>query len=97
MQTILRHAFFSALVISFAGATAAHAQTVGAGFAGSYTASDLGSVTGLPGNYGGLTFLNNNTLLIGGAANVPGGRLYTVGVTRDGMNHITGFSQQFSI
>lgn len=92
MQTILKHALFSALVIGFTGTTAAHAQTIGAGFAGSYSASDLGSVTGLPGPYGGLTFLNNNTLLIGGAANGPAGRLYTVGVTRDGMNHITGFS-----
>jgi hypothetical protein len=77
------------------GATAASALTIGSGFSSSYTAVDLGSVSGLPTPYGGLTFLptDPNTLLIGGAANSAGGALYTVGVVRDaGTNKITGFS-----
>lgn len=92
MQTTLKQALYSALVVSFVGASAAQAQTLGADFAASYTATNLGSVTDLPPLYGGLTFLNNNTLLIGGAANTAAGLLYSVGVTRDALNHITGFS-----
>lgn len=72
--------------------TQAHALAVGVDFAADYTVASLGSVTGLPNNYGGLTFLNSNTLLIGGAANTGVGSLYTVGVVRDANNHITGFS-----
>lgn len=93
MQTTLRQALYGALVVSFVGASAAQAQTMGVDFAASYTATDLGSVTDLPPLYGGLTFLNNNTLLIGGAANTAAGLIYSVGVTRDGStNQITGFS-----
>ena len=61
-------------------------------YAGSYSASSLGSVPGLPSNYGGLTFLDSNTILIGGQANTSAGRLYTIDVTRGAGNHITGFS-----
>lgn len=62
-------------------------------FAASYTLTGLGSVPSLPTPYGGLTLLagNNNTLLIGGAANATGG-IYSIGVTRDGGGHITGFT-----
>ncbi|MFY9509549.1 MAG: PEP-CTERM sorting domain-containing protein [Rubrivivax sp.] len=70
----------------------AQGQVLGGDFSGAYTVTDLGSVADLPSNYGGLTFLNNSTLLIGGAANGPSGSLYTVGVVRDSANHITGFS-----
>ncbi|MGE0225554.1 MAG: PEP-CTERM sorting domain-containing protein, partial [Acetobacteraceae bacterium] len=41
---------------------------------------------------GGLTFLNSDTLLIGGNANGPAGDIKQIGVTRDGNGHITGFS-----
>jgi len=68
------------------------ALALGVDFAADYTVASLGSVAGLPSNYGGLTFLNNSTLLIGGAANTDAGRLYTVGVVRDLAGHITGFS-----
>jgi hypothetical protein len=74
------------------GAAASHAQTPGPAFSADYSAFDLGSVPGLPSNYGGLTFLNNNTILIGGAANTAAGRLYTIDVTRDAMGAITGFA-----
>lgn len=70
---------------------AVQAQTLGPGFADNYSAFSLGSVPGLPTNYGGLTFLDNNTLLIGGAANSASGSLYTIGVARDGDGAITGF------
>jgi hypothetical protein len=61
-------------------------------YAGSYTVSSLGSVPGLPAQYGGLTFLDNNTILIGGNANTAAGRLYTIDVVRGAGNHVTGFS-----
>jgi hypothetical protein len=61
-------------------------------YSGSYSLVSLGSVPGLPPLYGGLTFLDNNTLLIGGNANTAAGRLYTIDVVRDGSNQITGFS-----
>jgi hypothetical protein len=82
----------AAALAVFAATGTAQAQTLGADFSGQYTVNDLGSVTGLPQNYGGLTFLDTNTLLIGGAANGASGRLYTVSVVRDAQQHITGFS-----
>jgi len=70
----------------------AHAQVLGAGFAADYSVNSLGSVPDLPNNYGGLTFLDNDTILIGGAANGSSGRLYTIDVVRGTGGHITGFS-----
>lgn len=69
------------------------ALTLGDDFAADYTAVDLGSVPGVPTPYGGLTLLagTTDTLLIGGAANTAAGRLYQIGVTRDGSGSITGF------
>jgi PEP-CTERM motif len=63
-------------------------------FAGSYSATSLGSITGLPANYGGLTLKagDPNKLLIGGNANTASGLIYEVGVTRGAGNHITGFT-----
>jgi hypothetical protein len=63
-------------------------------YSGSYTAFDIGSVPGVPSLYGGLTLkaADNNTLLIGGNANIASGGLYAIGVTRNAGNHITGFS-----
>lgn len=79
-------------VLSLACLGGAHAQTLGPAFSSNYSAVNLGSVPGLPTNYGGLTFLDANTLLIGGAANSISGSLYTIGVTRSGTGAITGFS-----
>lgn len=81
-------------VVTVAGLLAgafAQAQTLGGDFAANYSLTDLGSVSGLPSNYGGLTFLNNSTLLIGGAANGASGSLYTVALERNADNHIVGF------
>src|SRR4051812_11824583 len=74
--------------------TTASAQTVAPAFTSSYSFVDLGSINGVPTNYGGLTlkFNDTNTLLIGGAANGPSGKLYSIGVTRDVNQHITGFT-----
>jgi hypothetical protein len=71
---------------------AAEALALGADFVADYNAVSLGSVPGLPPLYGGLTFLDNNNILIGGSANNAAGLIYQVGVTRDGDNHVTGFS-----
>ena len=59
-----------------------------------YSCVSLGSVPGVPPNYGGLTLLYNNpnVLLIGGAANGPTGRIYQIAVVRGTNNHIVGFS-----
>lgn len=81
----------AAAALAMAAAPAA-AQTLGTGFADDYSVTSLGSVAGLPSNYGGLTFLDANTILIGGAANGANGSLYTVDVLRDAEQHITGFA-----
>ncbi len=65
--------------------------TFGVSFAGSYTCNDLGGPSGIPGSLGGITFLDNNTLLIGGAANGAGGVIRSIDVLRDGSGHIVGF------
>lgn len=72
-------------------APTAGAQVMAPEFAADYSITDLGIVAGLPGSNGGLTFLDENTLLIGGAANTASGSLYTIGVQRDANQHITGF------
>jgi MYXO-CTERM domain-containing protein len=69
----------------------AHAITVQPPFDADYTATDLGAVPGLPDPYGGLLFLDDDTILIGGAANLLEGRFYTIDVTRDMDNRVNGF------
>ncbi len=80
------------LGLSTAVVAPAQAQTLGAEFATAYSVFDLGSITGLPSNYGGLAFIDANTLLIGGAANSGAGSLYTIGVTRNSNGFVSGFS-----
>ena len=73
----------------------AYSQVLGADFVDHYTVSSLGSIAGVPANYGGLTFKfgDPDTLLIGGAANGGGGAVYSIGVARDpGTGSISGFS-----
>ncbi len=81
------------IVLSLA-AVHAQAQTLDAAFAGSYTLTALGAPVGVPTNFGGLTLLagSSNTLLLGGSSNAGSGLFYTVGITRDTANHITGFT-----
>lgn len=83
-----------AIVLASAiGAVSLSGQIVDPFYAGTYTATTLGDVPGLPTPYGGLTLLagSTDTLLIGGAANAPSGGIYSIGVTRDAGGHISGF------
>jgi PEP-CTERM motif len=75
-----------------AAAPSVRAVTIDPFYAASYSFTDLGSVPGLPTRYGGLTFLDSDTILIGGAANGNTGRIHTVDVVRGAGNHITGFT-----
>ncbi|HKQ63101.1 MAG TPA: hypothetical protein VJS92_17565 [Candidatus Polarisedimenticolaceae bacterium] len=70
------------------------AQTVQPPFDASYTLVSLGTVPGLPGPSGGLTFSTSDpdTLLVGGEANEPSGGVYAIRVNRDAAGHVTGFS-----
>jgi hypothetical protein len=84
----------TAAALSVAGlASPCRAQIVSMPFDQDYTVDVLGSVPGVPTNYGGLTFLagDPNTILIGGAANSASGALYAIGVERDEENHVVGF------
>jgi hypothetical protein len=75
-------------------ATLSQAAIYGPDFIGLYTDISLGTPAGVPGPLGGLVLKagDPSTLLIGGDANVAAGAIYSVGVTRDGGGHITGFS-----
>ena len=88
----------SALALALTSA-AVSAQTLQAPFDAEYSVVDLGSVMGVPTNYGGLTikFDDPSTLLIGGSANNATGKLYAITVVRDGSGHITGFSGTASL
>jgi PEP-CTERM motif len=81
----------AAVALASGCAFAAQGQTLGGEFSADYSFVNLGSVAGLPSNYGGLAFLDSDTILIGGQANTASGSLYTIDVTRDASNHITGF------
>jgi hypothetical protein len=82
--------FLPAVVV--AAAVPAHAVLVDPFYAEAYTATSIGQVPGLPNNYGGLAFLDNDTVVIGGAANTAAGRIYQIDVVRGADNHITGFT-----
>jgi hypothetical protein len=81
-----------AVAAGLAVSGAAVAQTIAPQYASAYSISNLGSVPGVPGPYGGIEFLDNDTLLIGGAANQPSGAIYAIDVTRDGSGNLTGFT-----
>lgn len=57
-----------------------------------YEVLDLGPAPGVPVPYGGVTFLDPDTLLIGGDAGAADAAIYTVGLVRDGDGTITGFA-----
>ena len=75
------------------------AQTIEPAFVSDYSYIDLGSASGVPINYGGLTLKagDPNTLLLGGSANNGGGGIYSIGVTRDVNGHINAFSGTASL
>jgi hypothetical protein len=90
----MRRFLLSGGILTVFFAATGGAQVVQAPYDASYTLTNLGSVPGLPTPYGGLDFLpsNSNVLVIGGAANVASGALYSIGVNRGVGNHITGFT-----
>jgi hypothetical protein len=76
----------------FAGA--ARAQSIGPLYASDYTLTNLGTISGLPTEYGPVVFKSGDpqTILIGGDADEDTAGIYEVTVTRDADGHITGFS-----
>lgn len=90
-QVVMVFVFVSGFLMT-SGVPLLHALSISPYYAGSYSAGSIGSVPGLPADYGGLTFLDHDTLLIGGAANTSSGRLYTIDAVRGAGDHITGFS-----
>ena len=93
---MMRGYLFAAAAMVLVPGAAQAAPCVGVTFGGtfgtSYSCSTLGTPTGVTGQLGGVTFLNNNTLLIGGNANTSTGYIAQIGVIRDAQNHIIGFS-----
>jgi len=67
---------------------AANAQTVDPFYAANYTITNLGSISGIPSKYGGMTFKDANTLWVSGNGASATGRFYSVPVTRGAGNHI---------
>jgi len=81
-------------IIGLAVATlSSHAQVVAPEFADNYTSFDLGSVPGVPTNYGGLMFSPDdpNVLLISGSANQVAAKVYAIPVNRDADGSVIGF------
>jgi len=81
-------------LLLLAAGTVCSGQSMTSTYSGSYSLTDLHSITGVPTNYGALTFEagNSNTLLIGGGADTGTGAIYAVSLTRGAGGHITGFS-----
>lgn len=92
MRSYLLALAAAVLLPSAAQAAPCVGMTMGAAFAASYSCNALGTPTGVTGMLGGVTFLNSNTLLVGGNANAANGYIAQIGVIRDAANHIIGFS-----
>ena len=62
-------------------------------YSGTYSIANLGTIAGVPFDYGGLVFKagDPSTILIGGRASSPAGRFYEVPVIRGDGNHIASF------
>lgn len=86
---LLRVTFVGVTFLASAGL--ASSQSIGAEFAADYSLVSLGSVANVPVNYGGLTFLDANTLLVGGSANGGNGAIYSASVLRGTDGFVTGF------
>ncbi len=96
-RTLLFAAAATGAALGFSGSAQAATPcaggiSFGGDFAGHYSCSTLGTPTGVTGLLGGLTFLDRDTLLIGGNANGSSGYIAQIGVTRDDDGHIVDFS-----
>jgi hypothetical protein len=67
------------------------AQNVDFAFAGSYSMINLSPISGVPPNYGAMTFKDANTLWVSGQATNASGLFYSVPVTRGSDKHIVSF------
>jgi len=83
-------------IFAFTGIINVQAQTLTQEFIDAgYTLVDLGNISDVPANYGGLTIRveEPNNLYIGGAANQTGAAVYSVPLLRDSItNSIIGFA-----
>lgn len=92
-RPLSRLAVATAVAAGLAVLPRAEAATIVPPYAANYTLTSFGQPAGVPGPLGGITFLDNDTLLIGGNANNGAGAIYSVDVTRDSFtNLITGFA-----
>lgn len=72
---------------------ASNAQTLDPAFSPFYQITLEGAVPGVPPNYGGLTFSqdDSNVILIGGAANALIADIFAIRISRDANRHMIGF------
>ena len=80
----------SGVILAILFAIPISAATIAPFYANSYSLDNLGSVSGVPTRYGGLTFMADdpNIILLGGTANTSSGLFYEIPVTRGPDNHI---------
>jgi hypothetical protein len=86
---MLKNFFLISLALSVGGVL--YGQTIQPPYSSSYTLVTLGNLPAVPGPYGGITFLNPSTLLLGSDSEGSGGAIYSIPVTRNSSGHITGF------
>jgi hypothetical protein len=79
------------ILLALSAVRAIRGQTIQAPYSSNYTLVTLGNLPAVPGPYGGLTFLNPSTLLLGGDSEDAGGAIYSIAVIRNSSGHITGF------
>lgn len=93
MQTATWFLRIAALSVVISAAAPLHAQVMGGPWASDYSITNLGSVPGVPGYYGGVAFASGDPtrLLVGGNANTSIGAVYSIRVQRDAMGHVVGF------
>ena len=95
MKRFSRYGRTAAAAFALCGlASLAQAQTIDPYYASFYGFKDLGSAGDIPANYGGLLVnpASADHLLLGGSANNTAAAIYSIGVTRDADQHITGFA-----
>lgn len=92
-------AILACFALALAFSPDAGAQIIPPPYDVDYSVAPLGSVPGVPTNYGGLTFKKDDpdTILIGGGANGSSGNLYSIKVVRGEGGHITGFTGTASV
>jgi hypothetical protein len=79
------------ILLALSAGRAVRGQTIAPPYSSSYTLVTLGNLPAVPSPYGGLTFLNPSTLLLGGDSEGTNGAIYSIPVIRNSSGHITGF------